>query len=125
MPDNGYYTSFINRAINNPVKLKGRGYVYFIQSSHGGPIKIGFSTNPEHRLATLQTANPHPLKLLAVLPGIKETEKDLHAMFGRSKHHGEWYEATRDLIRFIGLVKAACCHPTSIDESIVAVGSAA
>jgi predicted nucleic acid-binding Zn ribbon protein len=82
---------------------KESGYVYFIQAN-GGPIKIGWSTNPEGRLAALQTATHERLEILKVIPGSIQLETELHHRFMGLHKHGEWYEDKEELIEFISTV---------------------
>lgn len=65
--------------------------VYFIQSGHNGPIKIGISDNPKARRAHMQTASHEPLRLLGDLPGGAEREKQLHAYLSAHRIRGEWF----------------------------------
>ena len=83
-------------------KRKDRGSVYFIQEGgRMGPIKIGFSTNVENRLMTLQTANPNPLKLLYSLRGTEAQEATLHERFKHLRMSGEWFRCSPELLDFI------------------------
>lgn len=66
-------------------------FVYFIQQGRGGPIKIGVATDPRDRLASLQTATPFELRLLAAMPGSFPEEKVLHARFHAHHIRGEWF----------------------------------
>jgi len=63
--------------------------VYFVQSQHGGPVKIGYSKNLASRLSSLSTASPHSLRLLAVAEGTVETEQRLYAQFAEARLNGE------------------------------------
>lgn len=76
-------------------------WVYFIQSGDGGPIKIGWSEEPEKRIASLQTAHPEKLRLLAVTPGDASTEAGLHAEFSAARKTGEWFEPVPELLAHI------------------------
>lgn len=81
---------------------KPRSWVYFIQAADSGPIKIGFTTgDPRSRMASLQTGNPHPLRLLVVVPGTPEDEGSLHERFAQSRMQGEWFAPSPILIAFI------------------------
>lgn len=73
--------------------------IYFIRC--GDYIKIGTADNPWSRLGTLQTANPSPLKMLAIRPGGGEYEAGLHEAFGEDNVNGEWFRATAELLAFI------------------------
>lgn len=75
--------------------------VYFAQALDGGPIKIGYATDPSSRLSRLQTSSPAPLRLIRSLPGERETEAALHRRFAHLRVHREWFRADDELIRFI------------------------
>lgn len=84
--------------------------IYFIQCFLG-KIKIGHDGEGEdgdvwRRLAELQTGNPYPLTLLAVMPGGEKEERRLHGTFEkcRMKLDGrktEWFEPEPKLIDYI------------------------
>lgn len=78
-----------------------RSWVYFVRAGMDGPFKIGRSTNVPDRVATLQTANHASLRLVAQLPGGVEVERLLHRRFAPCRLHGEWFEASADLIAFV------------------------
>jgi T5orf172 domain len=71
---------------------------YFIgRADHKGPVKIGKSANPVKRLASLQTGNPHALKIWVLLP--TDVEASLHSKYARQRRHtaqggygGEWFD---------------------------------
>ena len=70
------------------------GYVYFIQE-HTGLIKIGWSISPSKRLASLQTANAYPLKLIGFIPSNDITlEKKIHDKLHSFRVNGEWFNIT-------------------------------
>ena len=71
--------------------MKVPGHIYFAQSEHGGPVKIGFTTDLEQRLRNLQSASPYPLVLRATFPGTEADERKLHRRFAANRLHGEWF----------------------------------
>jgi excisionase family DNA binding protein len=71
--------------------LPTTGWVYFIQATVGGPIKIGLSQDVDLRLASLQLSSPFPLRLLATVPGGRRREYELHRQFAKHRLHGEWF----------------------------------
>ena len=76
--------------------------IYFIQVGTSGPIKIGYTSKPiKQRLASLQSANPKPLRLIATLDGDLFTETELHQRFQPHRGLGEWFDPDPDLIQFI------------------------
>lgn len=83
--------------------------VYFIRAGEAGAIKIGTTRgNPHARLRDLQTGNPEPLVLLAVMPGGPDVERGLHDRFVDSRLTGEWFRPTERLLGFVEGVTAAC-----------------
>ena len=60
-----------------------QGYIYLIHMETTAFYKIGMSLDPEIRLRTLQTGNPHPLYLLKThtVQDMRSAEMDLHRQF--------------------------------------------
>ncbi len=77
------------------------GYVYFIRAGSEGGIKIGFSTQPPRRLASLQTSNHEELKLIGSFRGTTADERELHQRFCHLKIRGEWFEPAEELTDLI------------------------
>lgn len=68
------------------------GTVYFIRAINDlGPVKIGFSTEPDGRLSTLQTSHHGELKIIAAIEGTREDERALHERFASVRMRGEWF----------------------------------
>ena len=66
--------------------------IYFIQSGHDGPIKIGKAVNPHSRIKELQTGSAEKLILLATLDVEDEAEGELHKALDGSRVRGEWFD---------------------------------
>lgn len=78
------------------------GNVYFVQGPDAGFIKIGYATgHPDRRFGVLQAYSPVLLKKLAVIPGPKAFERELHRRFAHLRRHYEWFEPAADLLGFI------------------------
>lgn len=79
-----------------------QGYVYLIWEgkANGGLRygKVGYSTNPEARVAELQTGNPRTLVLLYKKPGTPEDEAALHQKYMQNNVLQEWFYITKELI---------------------------
>jgi hypothetical protein len=93
--------------------MKNLGNVYFLQC--GGLIKIGFARDVAKRLAELQTGNPEPLKLVAVIPGcLPSVERRYHREFATARRRGEWFDAyqLKDILRHI----SAGAKPRTVAE---------
>ena len=76
------------------------GYVYFI-SDEDGFIKIGRALKPRERLAMFQISHRQTLTLLATIPGGVAKESEMHRRFASSRHRGEWFAPSSDLLAFI------------------------
>jgi len=68
--------------------------IYFIEEGGGTYVKIGYSTNPKKRLPDLQPGNPRELSIIRIVPGGKDLERALHAMFSSTRRVGEWFLIT-------------------------------
>lgn len=68
-------------------------YVYIIQAGRTHLYKIGKSNDPQARLDSLQTANPHKLKLLHVFKAdnASAAEEELHRLLHHNRQAGEWF----------------------------------
>lgn len=83
-----------------------RTYVYFIMGDSPNPyvyaVKIGVSSNPEKRLAALQTANPGRLWIQSTVEcdsreAAMALEKRLHKALRVNRIGGEWFYNCRQL----------------------------
>jgi hypothetical protein len=70
---------------------KGTRMIYFIKDTVSQAIKIGHSDNPEKRIGSLQTGNPHKLQLLGTVPGTELDEVRYHDQFASYRMEGEWF----------------------------------
>jgi hypothetical protein len=78
-----------------------QGVVYFIQAGEDGPIKIGWSSDVEKRIAQLQTANAHKLILLGTIPGSLQDESAIHAMFDHLRLEAEWFRDSPEIRLYV------------------------
>ncbi len=78
------------------LRQPGVTWTYFIVS--GGMIKIGKTLDPAARLQGFATGLPSPVGVLAIAKG--DIEKRSHQIFMRSRHHGEWFAPSRELIDY-------------------------
>lgn len=87
---------------------KNPPFVYFIQQGNSGPIKIGYTRDDLYsRLKRLQTGNPLPLKVLAIIDGATtRTEISLHSRFSSCRLNGEWFAPTDELLKFIHEIRS-------------------
>lgn len=75
--------------------------IYFITDETNKSCKIGYSANPETRLSSLQTGTINPLKLVSVLPGDRNKEKELHNTFKKFHIKGEWFKITPEIEKIL------------------------
>ncbi|MFB7672299.1 GIY-YIG nuclease family protein [Kitasatospora purpeofusca] len=66
--------------------------MYLITAANSRTAKIGRSTDPEGRVAALQSGSPVALLLAATFPGGPRLERHLHQEFGEYRIHGEWFD---------------------------------
>lgn len=78
-----------------PHVLSRESRVYAIGWSRQGPLKVGYSTNPERRLSSMMGAHPEPgaLRVLETWSGGHELELALHQRFAdrRLRRGAEWF----------------------------------
>lgn len=86
--------------------LAAQGIIYFITAGEGRPIKIGFSTNVQQRLESLQTGNHEQLVLLAEITGSKRDEILIHRAFASDRVRGEWFARSTTLELLISATKS-------------------
>lgn len=78
------------------------GWVYFLLSPTINRVKIGFETTKGTRAETHQTSCPEPLVLLGhVKARSMAEEKKCHEQWAHLRRHGEWFEATEELMHWI------------------------
>jgi hypothetical protein len=68
--------------------------VYMIRCGENGPVKIGHSADPQHRLAQLQTSHHERLSIIRTFEGGTSVEIWLHRKFSRLRINGEWFSFT-------------------------------
>jgi hypothetical protein len=75
-----------------PAEPMTGSFVYVIRGDHN-MIKVGVTTNPAARLASLRTASAFPIDFsyIAVTPGSGyDIEQGAHAMLASHRCNGEW-----------------------------------
>jgi hypothetical protein len=68
--------------------------IYFIKAGETGPVKIGYSREPQARLTMLQTSHYERLTMLATVEGGFALERALHKHFEERRRTGEWFIIT-------------------------------
>jgi len=69
--------------------LLDRNSLYFITC--GDLVKIGKSTNPQQRLAQIQTSAPGPCVMTACFKSAGYLEAEIHRLLREQRRHGEWF----------------------------------
>jgi hypothetical protein len=99
--------TFLARPSVNPADLiwpnaSVEGNVYFVEAAGRRMVKIGYATNVNKRIRTLQIGSPDRLVLVHVMPGTRETESLFHGRFQRYRARGEWFYIAGRLAQFLG-----------------------
>ena len=99
-------------------------YVYFIQSEHGGDIKIGKARDVEKRRQDLQTGRPDNLEIRFTLKCKTEKEAyrlehELHQRFQRCLHNREWFFPCQELLVYLAENRVAT--PESVNRGIISL----
>ncbi len=78
-------------------------YIYFLTArAEGFPIKIGVSRDCSVRTASLQTALPYDVEIMAVMPTDDPLlERRIHRQYRHLRLRGEWFARAPDLEGFI------------------------
>ena len=73
--------------------------IYFIQCADR--IKVGYSGKPKVRFSKIQADAPFECKLLGIMEGDIQKERELHALFSEYHCRGEWFEAHGAITSFV------------------------
>ena len=87
----------------NLTRLTQNGLVYFIHMKGNLEMfKIGYSTNLNKRLESLQIGNPHVLCVYKIIDNVsRKIETRLHHLFRKNHIRGEWFAITPEMIDFV------------------------
>jgi hypothetical protein len=77
------------------------GKVYFVAAP--GRIKIGFTTQPEVRLAHLQAVDMERLDVIGTVNGSRSDETALHTKLESYRLRGEWFSDNEEVRAVISL----------------------
>lgn len=78
--------------------------IYFVRVNSNGPIKIGYTKDPERRLMNLQGASPYPLTMVGLRKGTLSDEKCLHDILQEHRiidGGKEWYNPVKEVLNEI------------------------
>lgn len=81
----------LQHALNHSLNYAGKMFVYVIQA--GDYFKVGIASSVESRIASMQTGNPHRIKLLRcwLTSEARDEEAQLHALLAAYHFRGEWF----------------------------------
>ena len=75
-------------------------YLYVIAGEYEGPVKIGYSVNPEKRVRQLQTGAAYKLSVYYQQNvnerEARKIERNIHRTLGHLRSHGEWFNLSVD-----------------------------
>ena len=80
-------------------------WVYFVQESGIGAIKIGTAKGVSARVRDMAVSTPHLLSVLAVIEGNRNAEQALHHRFRHARIRGEWFRPVPELLEYIASIK--------------------
>lgn len=100
---NSLYELRTNLYRENIVKPKRKNnisnrFCYVMKNRRNGLYKIGYSTNPKDREATLQAEEPE-IQLIKVFENNHESE--LHNKYREQRVRGEWFELSKSQVKYI------------------------
>lgn len=91
-------------------------YVYYLGTTDGYEVKVGFSRNPWSRLSDLQAGSAKKYELFAVMKTTTRSEFEIHKFFKSSRLNGEWF-ARSDALNLL-IEKTKSKEVSSHDEAI-------
>lgn len=75
-----------------PVYLRGiMGHVYLAEALEIGRIKVGWSKNPNKRVANISSESPVKVRLIAFKDGTIKDEGRVHLRLKEWRLKGEWF----------------------------------
>jgi hypothetical protein len=90
--------------------------IYFVQPVDGGPVKIGYSADPQRRHAQLEAIYRRPLVALAVIEGDRRREREIHDRFAHLRlGNTEQFRPAPELAEFIGAPLIVSPNPDTIE----------
>jgi len=92
-----------NEVIFSWVQQEITGYVYCVTfgNPYENPIKIGYATNIDIRIADLQIGNPYSLYVLTVVPGNQQCEAMAHDRLYKYTALSEWFWPIWEVKKFV------------------------
>ena len=75
--------------------------IYFVLAERLNAVKIGITFDVQARLKELQVGSSVQLRLLGMIPGTLQTERDFHYTYSHLWLRGEWFRLEDELADFI------------------------
>lgn len=72
--------------------------IYFLRAGPDGPVKIGWSSDPQKRAKLLQCGNPQGFELIRTLEAPRWAESWFHRCFASLAVGGEWFSYSPDML---------------------------
>jgi hypothetical protein len=97
--------------------------IYFMQSTEGGSIKIGYTCDLRRRHKQLEKHYGCQLAVLATMPGDLDEEAEIHERFAHLRHakacgehrRPELFRPAADLMEFIGRPLLVGANPDAVE----------
>lgn len=74
--------------------------IYMFRLGPDGPVKIGVSDAPYHRICSILSCFPQQPVILAIMPGDLAEETRLHEMFEQHRLRGEWFSPADEILDY-------------------------
>jgi hypothetical protein len=103
----------------------GDGMHLYVAQSACGLVKIGRSTNPNRRVAGMQTGSGQRIKLVVVRKRGGPDEWGIHQALARHRLHGEWFRCTNAFAEDLAALVGPMNLPYGTNETRAAVKVAA
>jgi hypothetical protein len=102
-----------------------RPKVYVLWAEGTDRFKIGYTADPiRKRCTAIDYMSPIPLRVVAVTPGDRAKERDLHFALRSFRTHGEWFRLPEDAAWWLfdqcGVdVEAVKSAPRTLDDQLL------
>jgi hypothetical protein len=103
---------------------RDKGLIYFVEALGLDRLKLGYTTGRfDARLAVVQTGSPVRIQpLLIWRHATKADEQQLHRLFAKWRHHGEWYELNFNVLCHMEMLEDSPQHDTLVwPEALAAI----
>lgn len=91
------------------------GWIYFIETGYTA-VKIGWSTNVKKRFMAHKVSNHGTLRLIGMVPGCKQVERQFHEAFADHAMRGEWFRRSGVLGRIMPFLMDQGLRPFCTDS---------